>query len=389
MTGKQRILDTLAGLQPDRVPFVPNIWQWFYVNYHRHSLPDELVSCRDPLDVLRHLDADILSKFDGKVLRPTLHRCKHSVSFEGEFPNAPPEWTSFADFREGPVRKETIETAHGTLSHTWVYEETTGAPFEAEHWWKDFDRDYAAVREWIEDTEWTLDRAALREGLESVGEDGLIAFMLPPSPLKQFHWLAGADQATFFLVDHPREMGELARIHADRSLAALEEAVDEPGVFIFELDDNLNSQLYSPPLFEEYCLPTIQKMAAMVHARDKCLFIHACGQLKALGPLILKSGLDCVEGQAHPPIGDWRLDEARAMSDRLILCGGMTAVEQQWTGPDAATKIDAHVRDLFTSLGDRRRFLFGSGCNTSPDTPYANLVAFRDAARKYGSLRGH
>jgi len=380
--GTERILDTLAGRPADRVPFVPNLWQWFYVNRRRNTLPGELASCRDPLDVLGHLGADVFSKFDGKVIRPTLRQCEHRVAFEGEFPDGAPPWTSFADFTGGPLRKETIATPHGTLSHTWVYQEHTGAPFEAEHWWKRFEQDYAAVRAWIEDTTWTIDRAALSRGLKRVGTGGVIAFMLPPSPLKQFHWLAGPEQATFFLIDHPHKMQELAEIHAAKSLAVLERIVDEPGVFVFEVDDNLDSRFYSPPLFREYCLPLFQKMAALVHARGKYLFVHACGKLKALGPLVLEAGLDCVEGQAHPPIGDWRLDEARALSDRLILCGGMTATEQQWRGPDAARKIDAHVHDLFASLGDCRRFLFGSGCNTAPDAPYANLVAFRDAARR-------
>ena len=70
--------------------------------------------------------------------------------------------------------------------------------------------------------------------------------------------------------------------------------------------------------------------------------------------------------------------------DRVIVCGGMTAAEQEWTGPDAADRIDRHVRDLFASMGDKRRFLFASGCNTSPRTPFENLIAFRDAAWKYG-----
>jgi len=381
VTGKQRILETLAGHEADRVPFVPNVWQWFHVNRTRATLPEQLASCHDPLDVLRHLGADIFSKFDGKVIRPTLRECGHAVNFEGEFRDAPPAWTSFAAFPGGPVRKETIKTPQGMLSHTWIYEEETGAPFEVEHWWKDFKRDYPAVRAWMKDTRWTIDRPALREGLRRIGEDGVIAFMLPPSPLKQFHWLAGPEQAMYFLIDHPHEMRDLAEIHAEKSLAVLEEIVDEPEVFIFEVDDNLDSQFYSPPLFREYCLPLLQKMAAIVHDRGKYLFVHACGRLKALGALILEAGLDCVEGQAHPPIGDWRLDEARALSDRLILCGGMTAEEQLWQGPDAVEKINLHVRDLFISLGDRRRFLFGSGCNTAPDTPYANLAAFRDAAR--------
>jgi uroporphyrinogen-III decarboxylase len=124
----------------------------------------------------------------------------------------------------------------------------------------------------------------------------------------------------------------------------------------------------------------------MVHARGKYLFIHACGKLKALGPLILESNLDCVEGQPHPPLGDWHLQEARALSPRLILCGGMTAHELEWAGQDASCRIREHVRMLFAGLGDKRRLLFATGCNASPHTPWENLLAFRDAAREFGGF---
>ena len=109
---------------------------------------------------------------------------------------------------------------------------------------------------------------------------------------------------------------------------ALEEAVDLDGVQVFEWPENLDSLFYSPALFREFCLPVMRRAARMIHARGKYMFAHACGRLKALAPLILEAELDCVEGQAHPPIGDWRLDEARALSKRLIVCGGMTAQEQ-------------------------------------------------------------
>jgi uroporphyrinogen-III decarboxylase len=64
--------------------------------------------------------------------------------------------------------------------------------------------------------------------------------------------------------------------------------------------------------------------------------------------------------------------------------GGMSAPQQELYGPDAAAMIDHFVRELFASMGDKRRFLFGSSCNTSPQTPYENLLNFRDAAWKYG-----
>jgi len=64
----------------------------------------------------------------------------------------------------------------------------------------------------------------------------------------------------------------------------------------------------------------------------------------------------------------------------------MAAPEQELAGPGAAGRLDAYVRELFASLGDKRRFVFASSCNTSPRTPYENLLAFRDACWKYGRL---
>jgi uroporphyrinogen-III decarboxylase len=124
----------------------------------------------------------------------------------------------------------------------------------------------------------------------------------------------------------------------------------------------------------------------MIHARGKYLFMHSCGRLKVLAPLFLEAGLDCMEGQAVPPLGDWPLDEARALSARLIVCGRMAAPEQELATPDAVERFAAYVRDTFASMGDRRRFLFASSCNTSPRTPYQNLLTFRDAAWKYGKV---
>ena len=381
MNGKERILTALSGGNPDRVPFVPNIWQWFHVNKSRGTLPDELQGAATPVEALRRLGAEVMSKFDGICLIERLNRCQSSVTFEDDGGQRP-AWTSFTTFEGGNLRREKMETPHGTLTHAWKYEPRTGAPFETEHWWKEFQAEFSAVRAWLCDAICELDRAALQHGLKNVGEDGLMLFQLPPTPLKKFHWLAGQEQASLFIAHHPAEMGELARLQESKVLAALEEVVDLDGVHVFEFPENLDSLFYSPAFFREFCLPVMQKSARMIHQRGKYLFAHACGRLKALASLFLEAELDCVEGQAHPPLGDWRLDEARQLG--LIACGGMTANEQEWTGPDAADRIDQHVRDLFSSLGDRRRFLFGSGCNSSPRMPFANLLAFRDAAWKHG-----
>jgi hypothetical protein len=386
MNGKERLLAALAGERPDRVPFAPNIWQWFHVNDYNGTLPAAISAAASPVEVLRGMGADIFSKFDGLAALATYRDCGQMVEFSGGLPAGRAPWASFTTFDEGLIRKDRLETPMGALTHTWEYRAETGAPFEAERWWKNFDLEYSAVRFWLEHTEWHLDAGALRAGLDNVGDDGLIIFQLMPSPLKQFHWLAGQTAASYFITDHPREMLALAQLHEKNSLEYLEEVVDQNGIWVFEVADNLDSLFYPPAWFRELCLPTLRKAADIIHARNKYLFVHACGKLKALAPQFVEARLDCVEGQAPPPLGDWPLAQARALDERLILCGGMAAPEQELTGPATAAKLDAYVRELFASLGEKRRFVFASSCNTSPRAPYENLLAFRDASWKYGKV---
>ncbi len=387
MDGKERILTTLAGGLADRVPFVPNIWQWFYVNQFKGTLPPALAAYDHPVHLLRAMGADILSKFEGDVRAITYPGCEYSLENGGEDLGRDRVWGGFTWFERYARRRERIGTPFGALTHVWQYERSTGAPFEKERWWKDWS-EYPAVRYLLEHTESTPDLAALRRGLDLIGEDGTIIFQLAETPLKKFHWLAGQENASYFIVDHPAEMRELARIHERNCLEYLEQVVDLPDVYVFEVPDNVDTLFYTPRWFREFCLPILKKQAEIVHARDKYLFLHACGRLKALAPLFIEAGVDCLEGQAPPPLGDWTLAAARATSDRFVVCGGMAAPQQELRGPNASAELDAYVRETFASMGDCRRFLFGSSCNTSPLTPYENLVAFRDAAWRYGQLRG-
>lgn len=385
MTGKDRILTTLRNGHADRVPFVPNIWQWFYVNQLRKSLPPCLAAAKHPVEALRMMGADILSKFEGKVQTPVYRDCEYQSESDGQDLGQERVWASFLWFDGKSLKRETLKTPAGTLTHLWEYQSEAGAPFEREHWWKNWD-EYPVVRSWLENTDFYPDLPVLENGLGLIGEDGIVLFQLLETPLKKFHWLAGQEAAAYFICDHPREMAELARIYERKSIEYLARVIDLPKVTVFEIPDNVDTLFYPPAWFREFCAPVLKQQADLVHAKGKYLFLHACGRLKALGPQFVESGVDCLEGHAPPPLGDWGFSEARALSDRLILCGGMTAIEQEISGPNAVQVIDSHVRDLFSSIPGRRRFLFGSSCNTSPRTSYDNLLAFRDSSWKHGGF---
>jgi hypothetical protein len=64
MTGNQRILAAFHGERPDRVPFCPNLYYWFYNHLATGTLPPALEGAQHPFDALRALGADILARWD-------------------------------------------------------------------------------------------------------------------------------------------------------------------------------------------------------------------------------------------------------------------------------------------------------------------------------------
>jgi uroporphyrinogen-III decarboxylase len=389
MTGKERLLAAFRGEEPDTVPFSPNLYYWFYHHHRNGTLPPELSGAQHPLDALRYLGADILARWDTQwATREVYTAGEYREEYSGESGWDLPIITSFNRYPPGKIQhRERFVTPYGPLAHTWTFTREAGTDFESEFWWKDWS-EYKAVRFLLESKDYVFDAGEFRRWSNRIGDDGLVMAHITQSPLKMFHWLAGAENATFFIADHPDEMTELAQIHEAKALALLEQIVDNPDVQVFMALDDMDSSFYPPRLYKAYCHEFFEKAAGIIHAHGKLLMVHACGRNKALLPLAGASRIDCLEGITPPPTGDVQLSRARAMSEyeNFTVNGGMDVVHQETAGEDAETQVHDYTRRLFESMGDRRHFIFASSCCTSLMTPWRNLVFFRDAAREYGRV---
>lgn len=381
MTGRERILAAFHGGEIDRAPFCPNIYYWFYRNLAAGTLPAAVDSARHPFDALRALGADILARWDTqKATKEVFLAGEYSEEYAGESGFARPLITAFNTYPAGrnQVRRR-FETPFGTLTSSWTVTPEAGADFESEFWWKRWE-EYSAIRYMLEARDYQFDAALFDEWTGRVGEDGVMMVHITQSPLKTFHWLAGAEQANFFLADHPKQMRELAEIHQAQALNFLEAVVDHPTAQIFISLENLDSFFYSPSLYHEYCNEFFRRAGRIIHSRGKKFVAHACGHNRILLPAVAAAGVDCLEGLTPPPLGDVPLAEARelARSPELVINGGI--VGELLERADARERIFEYTRQLFQAMGDRRRFLFASSCSTPANARWENLEAFRDAA---------
>jgi uroporphyrinogen-III decarboxylase len=388
MTGRERLLAAFHGEQPDYVPFAPNLYYWSYSHRARGSLPEEIASAEHPFDVLRWLGADILARWDTQYATREVFTAGESTDeFSGQSRFDRPVVTAFNIYPPGTsIRRRSFTTPYGTLSQTWALTEESGADFESEYWWKDWS-EYKAVRYFLEARDYVFDAAEFHSWVERVGDDGLVMASVTYSPLKNFHWLAGAANASLFIADHPAEMKELAKIHERKALALIEQMVDLPEVEVLISNDNLDSAFHPPYLYREFCDSFYTKAAEIIHGRGKIFLVHGCGRNKALLPLVGRSRIGCLEGLTPPPNGDVLLAEARRLAgyENFTVNGGMDATRLE-IREEAEARLHAYTRDLFAAMGDKRHFIYASSCTTPAGAPWENLKYLRDAARRYGRL---
>lgn len=328
---------------PDRVPFSPNIGQWFEFHKCNGTLPEELQNCQDELDAMLALGCDIFSRRLGSFIKTVRHEHETETKSSGD------GWT-----------QTTIKTPVGSVSKLEKFERESWTSYEHEHFIKDFERDFPVLQFIVERSEWAFDEEVFNKVDDRVGDNGVVMVAFFQSPIKLLHNWAGQEAATFFMLDYPNECRSLFEVFTAKVTEVAKQAA-RSSAQIFCTMDNLDSLFHSPSLFRQFALPFYQTLAEIFHAERKWLFSHACGRLLALKELIAEAGLDGCEGIPHPPIGDLPLPEAKRIHEGFITIGGMTAHETEISGDDACDRIFAYVQNFFAQMQPLDRFIFSSG----------------------------
>lgn len=373
MTSQQRLLDLLAGNIPDRVPFSPNLWQWFeYQKLHR-LLPPELKACESHGDVLRILGVDIFARNLKTDIRTQWFGGHVRVAYQR---------VAVEEMKEENRRQIIYHTPCGDLTEAYFFQEEGCTLVQTEPAFKDFDREFPAWKALIEDRVYDFDPESFQALSAEIGSRGIVIAGEITSPLKQLHILARADQTTYLLVDHEPEMLELMAIYTEKALALIE-TMAHAGVKVIMSMDNLDSLFYPPPYFDRYCADFFTRAAEICHRHGACFFSHACGKQHAILSRVVACGIDGLEGIAFPPLGDVELWDARQAGEKFIAVGGLSAVQLE--GEVTAAQAEDYVRKLFDRMRPFHRFVFSMSCNTSIHTSWDTLRYYRDAWLKHGA----
>ena len=396
MTGRERIHAALKGEPLDRVPFAINLWQWFYANQYWDNFPEELKHIRTPIEFLKYIGADILTRWDGQVKGRAglgdfvkFPNCNYEISYSGEVPSYPLV-TAFNTYYGGKKIHRKLETPHGVLTQTWRFSEEACADFEEDHWVDDLVEQYEEARFMVEDRSYDYEMTEYERDLAAIGDDGIIMLEIPENPLKMLHWLMGPEKAILATVDFPDKVKELCDIHTAKTLQFVKEICARTryeNTPLLMCGDNLDAMLFPPPHFDEFLYDFYQPVADAVHEEGRLFCVHSCGNNWDIRDCIQNSRIDMMEGLTPPPLGTFPLEKARVeMGSDFVIEGGMFCDHQELK-KNAKVRIFDYTRELFEGMGDKKRFIYSSSCNTSPFTPLENVYYFRDACWEYGTMR--
>jgi len=276
MSIKERIMAAFRGEEPDRIP-----WMILSILLPRGRIEREM----------RNMGLGLVS---------------WASVYEQETPNVKIEQSA-----SGGMCETIYHTPVGSVS---TKQRTTGlgydVPWTTEFMIKDAS-DYEVIKFMVEDTVYRPDYDPFLDAERELGDDGIVCTSGRRSPVQQLLLeFMGYRRFSIDLYRNRSEFEKLLNVMEEKTLELYRILADSPSEIVW-VADNINGIVTSPRIFEKYCIPFYDKLAQILHSKDKIISVHMDGRLKSLLSLIPKTKIDSVDGFTPPPVGDLSIREAR------------------------------------------------------------------------------
>ena len=174
-----------------------------------------------------------------------------------------------------------------------------------------------------------------------------------------------------------------ARLQA--SLARAAKVIEAMGKHIQLLTINAdmgfqNGPMCRPSLVERVTMPYIKRFCDFVHRHsDIKVFLHCCGSIKPLIPLLIQAGVDVLNPVQVSAV-DMEPQKLKAeFGERIIFWGGGCDT-QNVLGVSPPDQVAANVRELVAVFKTGGGYVFNQVHNILGNVPPASVVAMFDAA---------
>ena len=255
------------------------------------------------------------------------------------------------------------------------------ASYLVEHLIKDA-KDLPAIASIFEDEEFEINperMEVLRNRRELIGDDGVIIFSMPGTPLGMLiRVYAGVATTAYLYADAPEALHDLFAVMGENHLRRFRLVAACDAEALVGVDDTSTTTL-SPAMFEAFCIDYTNRMAEVCHQAGKFYFHHSCGLIRDLLDLYRQTKMDAVHALQVPPLGNVTIREAkRRLGSQIAIIASLN----QLFGPvDDWDQVKESVRQMFEGAATGDNFVLG----LAPD-PTKNMEQTQrllDECRKY------
>ena len=395
-THKQRMMATIRGEMPDRIPYAPRLDLWFAANQKRGTLPR-------PYSGFEHYDqvsraqgwgiVKVVLDYQGYGDEAILDRALgiYRIPAQSYFAHLPPDVERQVKKEGDKIRLEYV-TPKGTVRAGFVYSEEmrrsgVTIPWIFEHALKG-PGDYEPLGYIFENLAVEPVPELFREWASPLGEEGYATAYALTAGSPMHHILKILTDSTDFYYhhrDHPRKMQALAEsigVFYRRVLRAVAEGPGEIALVGANFDDTITY----PPFFRDHILPWLQEASQALHARGKLMLCHPDGENRGLMDYLYESGMDVADSVCPAPMTKVSLAEYyRHWAKRITLQGG---IPSNLLLADAATEEDFedYLDRLFKAVAPGNRLILGVADTVPPDAVFDRLCRIEERVQKEGRL---
>jgi uroporphyrinogen decarboxylase len=135
-----------------------------------------------------------------------------------------------------------------------------------------------------------------------------------------------------------------------------------------------------PSLYQDLCAPFVKAICDFIHANsDMKVFMHNCGSIKPLIPILIECGIDMLNPVQISADGMDPQELKREFGDRITFWGGGCDT-QHVLATSSAAEVAEHVRNNVRIFRPGGGYVFSQVHNIMGDVPPENIVAMFDAA---------
>ena len=403
MTHRERFLAVLEGRPVDRLPFFPDISDWYKarrtppgepqryptgalipdgIGFHevQHDMPPEWASW-SYLDFYRNYDWGLpVHIYDWLQVSARGYTIEVETGDAFRLEGWHPVYGFMTYAHPDHVGLEGRISTHKRVTHRWVTPRGTLSSVKE----MAADGSLAQVKypvETLEDldvleyivthTDFRADDARIDLILEQIGELGVADLAVWRSPFGRIvQEYVGLQQTVYWLYDHRQRMLDLLQVLEEQDLKVSELAARSKARIVI-LSDHADDALLGPRWYEEFCIPYYRKANRILHAHDKVVSTHLDGNIFRLLPLLQETGFDLLDGCTPAPMTNYRPAElAAALGEgQCAYCGVPSVLFTQGVGDDVILdsaqeiyqalrgRLVLNVGDVLPPNGDMRQVI--------------------------------